>query len=202
MESRNILILPLPLLWYLYDFLFDQVENQRATPIICPGKLDLLAEMIRGIFTAMFQALIRSGYRMMSTPLMSQPFWYFFFLMTFWNRRFHRIVVENDLRRYVSCRQYLWIPLPTIVLIVFSSFHPPFNPWALWLRMRHSCGQISMGLDCTLEYDSLRRLVALVSPSWSSIGSELEDCFYRLWVASMDWWQTKETMVNPSLFLQ
>ena len=69
MEARNILIFPMPLLWYLSDFLFDRLGKQKVTPTIRPGNPELLAEVVGDGFPAMFQALIIEGPRMMAILL-------------------------------------------------------------------------------------------------------------------------------------
>ena len=91
--------------------------------------------------------------------------------------------MENNPRKHGSCRQYPWNPFSIIVLIVFSILSPLFNPWKLLLRMSNYWGQISMGLYCNMEYDSLRWPVAWVSPSWSLLESELGNCY----LSAMGW---------------
>ena len=81
MEARNFLILPLPLLWYLSNFLFDWLGKQRVTPIIQPGNSELIAEVTGGDLSAIFQALSRAGPRMMDTPLFVRPLWHGVFVM-------------------------------------------------------------------------------------------------------------------------
>ena len=70
MEARKIFITPLPLLWYLSDFLIESLFNQRLTPIIRPGKSELVAEVMGSGFPAMFQSLSRAGPIIMATPLL------------------------------------------------------------------------------------------------------------------------------------
>ena len=54
MESRKILIFPLPLVWYMSEFLFDRLVKQRLTPIIWLGDPELISEVVVGAFPAMF----------------------------------------------------------------------------------------------------------------------------------------------------
>ena len=156
MESRKILIFPLPLLWYLYNLLFDRLGKQRVTPIIRPGNSELIAEVMGGGFTAMFQALRRAGPRMMGTPLLVRPLWHGFVVISWWSRRCPRIVLENDPRSHISCMQYPWMPHSIIISIVFSISPPPFKPCMFWFRTRHSWRQVSLGIFCTRECNSLR----------------------------------------------
>ena len=58
-------------------------------------------------------------------------------------------------------------PRLIIIFMVFSSFPTPFKPWTFWFRTRHSWGQVSRGLVCTRECNSLRWPVTGVLPLWS-----------------------------------
>ena len=95
MESRNILILPLPLLWYLSDFLFDWLGNQRVTSIIRPGNSELISEEMGGGFPAMFQDLSISRPMMMATLLLVRPLWHGSVVMPWWIRRFPQGIWGN-----------------------------------------------------------------------------------------------------------
>ena len=74
MDERNILIVLLPLLWYLSNFFVDRLGKHMVTPIIRPGKLELLADVMGGGFPAMFQALSSAGPIIMAMPLLTWPF--------------------------------------------------------------------------------------------------------------------------------
>ena len=63
---------PFARLWYLSIFL-DRLGKQRVMPIICPGKLDLLADVMGGGFPGMFLALSSTGPRMMAKLLLTRP---------------------------------------------------------------------------------------------------------------------------------
>ena len=140
MEARKIFIIPLPLLCNVSAFLLERLRKQRVTPIIRPGKSELVAEVMGGGFPAMFQALSRAGPRMMAAPLLVQPLCHGFSVMPWWSRRCPRIVAENVLRSHVSCRQYPCMPLVIINSIVFSSFSPPVRPCTFWFITRHTWG--------------------------------------------------------------
>ena len=101
-KARNILIFTLPLLWYLYDDLFDWLGNQRVTSIIWPGNLKLIAEVMGGDLPAMFQDLSRSGPRMMEISLLVWPLWHGFVVMPWWSSRCPWIALENNVRSHVS----------------------------------------------------------------------------------------------------
>ena len=81
MEENNILITNLPLLWYLDNFLLDQLEKYRVTPIIHSGKLELIVDVIGGVLPDMFQALSISDPRMISMPLLTWPRWHVLFII-------------------------------------------------------------------------------------------------------------------------
>ena len=106
MDEKNILIVPLPLLWYLYHFLFHRLGKKRVTSIICPGKLGFLADVMGGGFPSMFQAFSRAGPRMMAMLLLTRPICIGLFTIPCWNRRCTCIIVEKDSRSHVSCKQY------------------------------------------------------------------------------------------------
>ena len=148
MEAKKILIFPLTLFWYLYNFLFDRLGKQRMTPIIWSGNSELIAEVMGGGLPTMFQDLSRSGHRTMSTLLLVRPLWYRFVVMPWWGRRCPRIFLENNPRSHVYCMQYPCMPCSIIILIVFSSFYQTFKPCMLWFRKRHYWGKVSLGLFC------------------------------------------------------
>ena len=92
METRQFLVEPLlvimlhrmvygskedldPLLWCMSAFLIERLGKQKVTPIIRPGKSELVAEVIGGVFPTMFQALSRAGPSIMATPLLVRTLW-------------------------------------------------------------------------------------------------------------------------------
>ena len=87
-----------------------------------------------GDFPAMFQALSRSGPRMVATPLLVRPLWHGLVVVTWCSRIFPRIVLENDPMSHVSYMQYPFMTLSIIILIIFSSFSPPFKPCMFWFK--------------------------------------------------------------------
>ena len=168
MEARKILIIPLPLLWHLSNFLLDRLGKKRVTSIIRTGKSKLVAEVMGDGFPAILQALSRSGPSIMTTPLLVRPLWQGFVVMLWWSRRCPRIFLENVPWIHVSCRKYPCMNLTIINSIVFSSLSPPVIRCTLWFSRRHTWGQVSPGLVCTWECKCLRWLAAGISPPWSS----------------------------------
>ena len=128
------MIFPLPLLWYLSNLLFDRLGKQRVTPIIRPGNSELIAEVMGGGLPAMLQALSRESTRIRETPLLVRPLWHGLVVVTWCSRIFPRIVLENDPMSHVSYMQYPFMTLSIIILIIFSSFSPPFKPCMFWFK--------------------------------------------------------------------
>ena len=70
MEERNSFICSLLLWWYVSNVLFDLSRKQRLNPIICPGKFELLADMMGGGLTDLVEPHISARTRMTETPLL------------------------------------------------------------------------------------------------------------------------------------
>ena len=63
----------------MYYFLFGRLGKQRDTPIIHPGKLELLEDVMGGGFPDLVQSCISSGPRMMAMPLLDWLLWFVLF---------------------------------------------------------------------------------------------------------------------------
>ena len=145
MEERKSFIIPLPLLWYLYNIFWSVGKAESGAPHKS-REVGVFAVVIGVGLPAMLQALSSSGTSIISALLITQPWWLAFFTIPWRNRRCLRIDVEKNLKNHVSFMQYLCMPFPIIILIVFYNFPPPFNPSILWVSMWPLKVQVSLCL--------------------------------------------------------
>ena len=118
-------------------------------------KVEVLSWGDGRFFPTMSQAFSRAEPSFMATPLLARPLWKGLVSMPWWNSRCPWIVLGNVPSIHVSYSQYSCMPLVIINSVVFLRFSLPIIPFNFWFITRHTWGQLSPGIVCTRECNSL-----------------------------------------------